>query len=261
MRFFGLLGAIHRVTWRMTARLPFMARRYCCICNKRVRRFLPYRRGLASVPPLMLHLNVIGSDVENFECPVCLSHDRERHLFLYLHATNLLNSMTGKCVLHFAPERHLQRFISLINPAKYILGDLYPTSTEVQTINLESIPYPNEYFDFILANHVLEHVTDDKKALQEIFRVLRPGGYAILQTPYSVDLFHTFEDPGITGEQACLQAYGQEDHRRLYGKDIACAIQEFGFRSLMQSHAEALPDIESMKFGVNSIEPFFLFQK
>ncbi len=261
MRFFGLLGAIHRVGWRMTARIPFGASHYCCICESRVRRFLPYRRGLASVPPLMLQLAVVGSDVEHFECPVCQSHDRERHLLMYLNVSGWLQRMNGTRILHFAPEWHLQRFIRAIEPAEYVLGDLYPTSAGVHKIDLQAVPYPDDYFDFVLANHVLEHVQDDAQALREVFRVLRPGGHAILQTPYASGLNNTFEDPAIRSEQACLQAYGQEDHRRLYGQDIVRRFEASGLRSLMKTHSQVLPAIDCVRFGVNPLEPFLLYQK
>lgn len=261
MGFLGTLGAIHRVGWRMTARIPFGASHYCCICESRVRRFLPYRRGMVSVPPLMLQLAVVGSDVEHFECPVCQSHDRERHLLMYLNTSNLLRRMGGTRILHFAPERHLQRFIRTAEPAEYVLGDLYPASAGVQKIDLQAVPYSDDYFDFVLANHVLEHVQDDAQALREIFRVLRPGGHAILQTPYASGLTKTFEDSAIRSEQACLQAYGQEDHRRLYGQDIAHRFEASGLRSLMKTHSQLLPDVDHVRFGVNPQEPFLLLQK
>ena len=261
VKFPDALNAVHRVGWRMMARIPLGAKRYCCICEKPVRRFLPYRRGLASVPPLMLQLAVVGSDVEQFECPACQSHDRERHLLMYLQASGLLPRMGGMRILHFAPERHLQQFIRGIVPDEYVLGDLHPSSATVRKIDLQAVPYIDEYFDFVLANHVLEHVQDDMQALREIFRVLRPGGYAILQTPYASGLTHTFEDPAICSTQACLQAYGQEDHRRLYGQDIAQRFEACGFRSLVKTHSQLLPEIDPVRFGINPLEPFLLFRK
>lgn len=261
MGFFGALGAIRRVGWRMAARIPFGAGRYCCICESRVQRFLPYRRGLASVPPLMLQLAVVGSDVEHFECPACQSHDRERHLLLYLTAANLLSRMNAARILHFAPETHLQRFIRETGPAEYVLADLFPASATVQKMDLQAIAYPADYFDFVLANHVLEHVQDDAQALREIYRVLRPGGHAILQTPYAKGLTNTFEDPSIRTELACLHAYGQEDHRRLFGKDFERRVADCGLRRATATHAALLPHVDVAYMGVNPEEPFFLFQK
>ena len=255
------LGAIQRAGWRIVARIPFGARYRCCICERSVQFFLPYRGGLADVPPLIRQLGVVGSDLENFECPACGCHDRERHLLMYLRSTGLLRLMAGARILHIAPEPYLQRFISDTAPAEYVLGDLNPTRTGIQRIDLQAVPCPADYFDFVLANHVLEHVQDDMQALGEIFRILRPGGYAVLQTPYSGVLTHVFEDRGIQTERACLHAYGQEDHCRLYGRDIAERFETVGFRPLVGSHSELLSGIDSVQAGVNPDEPFFLFKK
>lgn len=255
------LSAIHRIIWRRFARLPIGARKHCCICGSRVQRFLPYRSGEASVPPLMKYLEVVGSDVEHFECPVCQGHDRERHLLLYLTAANLLPGMSEARILHFAPEHHLQCFIRQAGPAEYVLADLFPASPSVQKMDLQAIPYPADHFDFVLANHVLEHVQDDAQALREIFRVLRPGGHAILQTPYASGLTNTFEDPSIQTELACLHAYGQEDHRRLFGRDFALRVEESGLCQAIKTHAALLPEVDVARMGVNPEEPFLLFQK
>lgn len=261
MGFFDLLGAIHRAAWRMAARIPLGASHYCCICEKPVRRFLPYRRGLASVPPLMLHLGVVGSDVEHFECPVCHCHDRERHLLLYLNATNLLQRMSGARILHFAPELHLQSFIRKTDPAEYVLADLFPATANVQRMDLQAIPYTAEYFDFVLANHVLEHVQDAHQALREIYRVLRPGGHAILQTPFATKLSTTFEDDSIQTDLARLHAYGQEDHRRLFGKDFALYVEKSSLQESIGTHADLLLSVDAVYLGVNPEEPFLLFKK
>jgi SAM-dependent methyltransferase len=261
MKLLRLLGAIKRAGWRILARMPLGAQYHCIICERKVQRFLPYRGGLADVPPLIRQLHVIGSDVENFECPACGCHDRERHLLLYLTAANLLLSMTGARILHFAPERHLRRFIRKAGPADYVLADLFPDAVDVRRMDVQAIPYPEDHFDFVLANHVLEHVQDDTQALREIFRVLRPGGHAILQTPYASGLTRMFEDPAICSQQASLHAYGQEDHRRLYGQDFVLRVETCGLCSKGGTHAALLRDLDAARMGVNSEEPFLLFQK
>ena len=112
-----------------------------------------------------------------------------------------------------------------------------------------------------IANHVLEHVSDVPRALSEIRRVLKLGGVAILQTPYSGKLHHTWEDKGIDTPVARLQAYGQEDHVRLFGRDIFEQITAAGFESRVHRHSELLADVDSFTMGVNGDEPFFLFRK
>jgi SAM-dependent methyltransferase len=104
-------------------------------------------------------------------------------------------------------------------------------------------------------------VDDDLKALTEIYRVLKPGGHAILQTPYSAKLHHTWEDPGIDDDAARLQAYGQIDHVRLFGRDIFARFASTGLASCVRQHHELLPDVNAAVFGVNPREPLFLFRR
>jgi SAM-dependent methyltransferase len=213
------------------------------------------------MPAVLADAGVIGSDIENFECPACGCHDRERHLFLYLQASGLLKGVSGARVLHFAPEQHLQRLISRAAPSEYVLGDLYPMRAEVQRIDLMDIDAPDESFDLVIANHVLEHVNDDARSLREIFRVLRPNGRAILQTPYASLLPSKLEDLNIQSEKARLQAYGQEDHCRLYGADFPEFVASFGFVPMTASHASLLGEVNARRMGVNPQEPFLLFCK
>jgi SAM-dependent methyltransferase len=241
-------------------KLSLGGKHFCPICNQRIQFFLPYRGGSADIPPFLRCMNMIGSDVENFTCPSCTSHDRERHLTLYLIASGVLNKMRGKNILHIAPEKNLRKLIFPL-AKKYVMGDLCPAEQEIEKINLQKVDYPDESFDFVIANHVLEHVENDIAALNEIFRITRLGGYAILQTPYSNVLHHTFCDPGIKTEIARLNAYGQEDHQRLYGLDLPLRIQSSGFKSLIKKHSDLLSTVDSGKLGINPEEPFFLFQK
>ena len=242
------------------ARLPLGAWRECCLCGARVGRFLPYRGGWRDAPPLLRSFRVVGSDLDNYLCPVCGCHDRERHLLLYLRQTGLMDKIRGSQVLHFAPEALLTSFIERAGPAKYVLADLFPSRPGVERIDLLSIPYPTASFDLVVANHVLEHVADDLRALSEIRRVLKVGGHAILQTPYSELLASTFSDPGVCSDDARLQIYGQEDHVRLYGRDIFTRFASAGFASQVVEHGQALPEVDPVHCGVNAKEPFFLFE-
>ena len=232
---------------------------YCPICKHSVWRFMPFLDGKNTA--LMEALNIIGSDIRNHECPHCGSHDRERHLFLYMQAIGLLEKIKDMRILHFAPERRLSKILARQIPAQYIRADLYPNSADVQKVNIEKIPFPDHSFDLVIANHVLEHVQNDFRATKEIHRVLAPSGWAILQTPYCETLQNTWSDPGITTRHARLQAYGQEDHARLFGQDIFSRIASSGLHPHTGTHTELLPDVPAGKFGVNTREPFFLFHK
>lgn len=204
---------------------------------------------------------MVGSDVDHFECPRCGSHDRERHLFLYFRETEIIRRMPGHAVLHFAPEKHLRKLIQQAGPALYVPCDLYPQSNDVQRVDMENIQFDDETFDFVIANHVLEHVSDVQRSLSEIRRILKPSGYAVLQTPYSQRLLSTWSDAGMDTPQARLEAFGQEDHVRVFGQDIFSIITNAGFSSHVTTHSEILKYYDSKKYGVNILEPLFLFQK
>jgi SAM-dependent methyltransferase len=255
------LAQLRHLAIRASAVLPVRADRLCCICNRKVRRFLPYRSGWVAMPAVLADQAVVGSDIENFECPACGCHDRERHLYLYLQASGLLQELAGSSILHLAPETHLQALIKATMPREYVLGDLFPARRDIRRIDLMAIDGPPAHFDWVIANHVLEHVDDDVLALHEILRVLRPGGRAILQTPYASRLPTKFEDPTITSALARLQAYGQEDHCRLYGADFINYVASVGFVSMAAEHHALLPTTDARRMGVNAKEPFMLFSK
>lgn len=252
---------ISRILHAAIARISLRSKYYCVVCEHSPGAFLPYRDSKKNSPPLMKALATIGSDIVRFECPWCGSHDRERHLLLYTRAASILPDLSGKHVLHFAPERNFSRFIANAGPAQYVKADLYPISPDIKRIDMLDIPFADSTFDLVIANHVLEHVADDKRALAEIQRIIKLGGYAILQTPFSSRLCNTWSDPGIDSDVARLQAYGQEDHVRLYGKDIFERFAASGLEPQIGSHAELLPGIDPERFGVNGLEPFFLFRK
>lgn len=253
-------GAIVRKALELSARIP-LGDRECVICGHRLARFLPYRGGNRNMPALMLALDVIGSDVDHFSCPWCHAHDRERHLFLFMQVAGIFSFITGKRVLYFAPERHLSRFVEEAKPEGLIRCDLRPWADDIVQADLLALPFPDSHFDLLIANHVLEHVDDDRCAVREIVRVIKPGGHAILQTPYSSVLERTWEDEGIRSSEARLEAFGQEDHVRLYGKDIFERIAQQGLESRVQSHEELLGGYCSHRLGLNPREPFFLFFK
>lgn len=221
--------------------------------------FLPYKGGWRNAPPLVRALDMVGSDLDHFECPACGASDRDRHLLLYIKAAGILSAIKGKTVVHFAPESAIKRKIEQAAPARYIRCDLFPRQEAVERVDILAMPFANASVDLLIANHVLEHVADDLRAVAEIRRVLKPGGLAIMQTPYCAKLHTTWKDDGIDDDQARLQAYGQEDHVRLYGLDIVRRFTASGLESRVGKHRELLPDRDPITNGVNEAEPFLLF--
>lgn len=236
--------------------------RHCCyICAQPVRRFRPFRNGWNGVSPFIRELTLIGSDVENFSCPHCSCQDRERHLFMYFDQLGLWDKMTGGKILHFAPERHLMTRIAQQQPHTYIKADLYPSSPDIERVDVTKIPFDDDSFDVIICNHVLEHVPEDMRALDELFRILRPGGFAVLQTPYSDLLENSFCDPSINTDELRNRFFGQQDHVRVYGRDLFQRIRQAGFQLQVRTHGDILPNFDSSLYGVNQREDLILAAK
>lgn len=255
-----MLKKIIEAIFTKLAKIPMLKPRHCVACKRKIGKFIPYKRSNTTSSFLQV-LNFVGSDMKNFSCPNCWCHDRERHLFLYMQETDFLNKIKGATVLHFAPEAWLSKVIANQSPLQYVKGDLHPSHESIEEINMLKIKYPDNFFDITIANHVLEHVSDDQQALAEIHRVIKPGGFAILQTPYCTKLKHTFSDPGIDDDKSRLEAYGQEDHVRLYGSDIFERFAAAGFTAQTRLHEQELKKYDPIKYGLNNEEPFFLFQK
>jgi len=233
---------------------------YCNVCNRSVLGFLPYRIGEAALSPILRDLDLVGSDLERFGCPHCGATDRERHLMAYMQRTGLLE-LAGKRVLHLAPEKNLRLIIKAAGPAEYIQGDLFPVDAQITRVDITAMQFPDEHFDLLIANHVLEHVQDDIAALREIVRVLRPRGHVILQTPYAAKLECSLALPHISSDAARLALYGQEDHVRLYGTDIFERITHAGLLSRVEFHGNLLPDMDAHLHGMNQREPFMHWVK
>jgi SAM-dependent methyltransferase len=148
-------------------------------------------------------------------------------LWLYLQQrTNLFS--TPLKVLHFAPEFALQRRFRQCSNLDYISADLSEPEA-MQKMDITAIPSANQTFDVILCSHVLEHIPDDRQAMRELHRVLKPGGWAILLVPIDMRREQTFEDPTVTDPQERLRLFEQTDHVRIYGRDYVQRLEQAGF--------------------------------
>lgn len=182
------------------------------IDGKSYRKFLPY--GYENVR-------------ENVLAPGTLSLERHRLFWLYLK--NETNFFTAPLkVLHFAPEQaFLKRFRKLKN-LTYTTTDLNSPIADVKA-DICDLPFSDNSFDVIICNHVLEHIPDDTKAMQELFRVMAPGGMGIFQVPYDRNRAITFEDDTITDPKERAKIFGQYDHVRVYGMDFFEKLASVGF--------------------------------
>ncbi len=128
-------------------------------------------------------------------------------------------------------------------------------------MDLTKTNFSSNQFDLVIANHVLEHIEEDKQALLEIFRILKPGGFAILQAPFSSHLPSSLECRDLKDEHLRNFLFGQEDHVRLYGMDCFERMRNVGFNVELIDHSKNLALIDSAKYGVNSKEPLIIAKK
>jgi len=184
----------------------------CPICSKHYRKFLPYGR----IKPR-----------ENALCPNCLSLERHRLMWLYLKEKTPF-FRTNLDVLHIAPEVCFIRRFDKLHRTGYVTADIESPLAKIK-MDIHQIPFGANTFDVVLCNHVLEHVRDDIKAMQEIHRVLKPGGFAILQVPFFNPVPDvTFEDNTIVDKREREKIFGQDDHVRKYGRDYISRIRMSG---------------------------------
>jgi len=232
----------------------------CCLCERPVDRWLPHPEQ-ARRSEFMILMDAVGSDLSIFHCPHCGCTDRDRHLWMYMAAVGLPEQLAGARVLHLAPERPLEPKIEACGPASYVRGDLHPSRPHHQRLDAEALPFPDASFDLVIANHLLEHVAHPGRALAEFARCLAPGGLLIAQTPFAPHLRHTFELSTPATPDFARLFYGQEDHVRLFGQDIAEHFHAAGLRGALLPHAQLLADMDPLEFGCNRHEPFFAFSK
>ena len=181
---------------------------------------------------MLREANVVGAGHRlNCRCPRCRSRDKERLLYLYLvNDTDIFDENVR--LLHVAPERNLSKAFSKHRNIDYLTADINPNAGSGQVMvkmDITDIQYDDDSFDAIVCCHVLEHVLDDRKAISEFYRTLRPGGWAILQVPVALSLDTTIEDPTATTREARERVFGQANHVRLYGKDYKNRLEEAGF--------------------------------
>ncbi|MBI5218408.1 MAG: methyltransferase domain-containing protein [Bacteroidia bacterium] len=190
----------------------------CPICGGRFKKMFPW--GNKGKP--------------NRLCPQCLSLERHRLLWLYLKNRTGFFSEKLKA-LHIAPEQpFLKRFKALKN-LDYITADLVSPIADVK-MDIQDIPFKDNTFDVVMCNHVMEHIPDESKAIMEVFRVLKKGGWAILQVPVDFSKQETYEDAAITDPKEREKHFGQYDHLRFHGLDYPKRLEAGGFTVIHEKY-------------------------
>lgn len=192
-------------------------------------------------------------------CPGCLALERHRIMWLYLQQKTDFFTASKK-VLHVAPEQcFIHKFRKLKN-LDYSTADLESPLADYKC-DVQNMPFDKNTFDILICNHVLEHVPDFHLALSEILRVIKPGGYAILQVPADFDREKIFEDNSITDKAQRTEIFGQYDHLRVFGLDYPEILKRAGFIIDEPNFTDLITVEEKTRYGVNSREFMFSAKK
>jgi len=233
------VAARHRATLRRAVR-PLLHRGdavACPCCGKQFSGFVRHRAR------------------PHAKCPYCAS--LERHRLLHLYITERTDLPDGRySVLHLAPEYELQRYLRSRPNLTYRSADLDSPLADDQ-VDIQALPYDDESFDVVLCLHVLEHIPDDRLAMRELHRVLKPGGRAIVMCPIDYDRSETLEDPSVTDPKERARVFGQFDHVRLYGPDFEDRLAEAGFAVRLDRFIDELPPSRVARYGLRRDEKLF----
>ena len=207
------------------------------IDGRNYRKFLPY--GYEKQRP-------------NALSPGTLSLERHRLMWLYLkNETDFFNENLK--VLHIAPEQSFYKKFKKLKNIDYLTCDLNSPLADIKA-DIQNLPFEDNSFDVIFCNHVLEHVNDDKKALSELYRVMKKGGWGIFQVPIRYQLEKTFEDPSITDKNERIEKFGQYDHVRVYGLDYYQTLSNAGFKVEKINLTQKLTEDEIQRFSLEKNE-------
>jgi SAM-dependent methyltransferase len=216
----------------------------CPVCESRFRKFLPYGRMVAR---------------ENALCPNCLALERHRLMYLYLKRKTRFFVDSEK-LLHVAPEYcFIERFEAMKN-LDYVTADIESPLAKIK-MDIHQIPFAANTFDVAFCNHVMEHVEDYHRAMRELCRVLKPGGWAIVQSPQDWSKAHTFEDPTITDPKERERVFWQNDHLRLFGRDYGRELEKAGFDVTEDRFVMELPAEEVARYALPKDEIIYFCRK
>lgn len=214
---------------------------FCNVCDRSFRKLLPYGR----INPR-----------SNALCPNCLALERHRLMWLYLKEQTPFFKDDLR-LLHIAPEVCFIGKIRSMKNIRYTTADLESPLADVK-MDIRRMPFSDASFDVVFCNHVMEHIDDDLLAMKEVWRVLRKGGWAIIQSPQDLSLEQTYEDPSINTPAGREKVYGQSDHMRTYGKDYGKRLAAAGFKVKEDEFVKTLPANTINRLALPSEEIIYL---
>ncbi len=233
----------------------------CLFCEKTFSRFKPsgaLKRPFWRSSEGLELLKSPKINVANAQCPKCGSGERQRLLYFYLINTLDFFSLKGIKFLDIAPDDFLWDKIFSKADIEYTSVDITPARNPSQIMDITELKFEDNSFDAIICLHVLEHIVEDIKAMRELYRVLAPGGWAILQVP--IWAFETIEVPEATRDQY-LELYGHSDHVRRYGFDYIDRLEKVGFDVKVDQFSRKLTTDFRQQYGLFETEDIFFCTK
>jgi hypothetical protein len=237
------VGAALRRARRLALVVAYAGRgRWCPVCERSSRRFQPH--GLVRRP--------------DARCVRCGAIERHRLVWLFFHRRTDLFDGRAKAMLHVAPESCFQERLRSRVGHGYLSADLSSPRAMVK-MDVTAIQYPDDSFDVVYCSHVLEHVGDDRRAMAELRRVLKPDGWAVLLVPIIAAV--TVEDPTVTDPEERVRRFGQHDHVRAYGPDYVDRLREAGFDVEVTRAEDLLSSAERVRMGLTAVDEIYFCTK
>lgn len=218
----------------------------CPVCERSFSKFLSY-----------------GSDVahrENVLCPYDLTLERHRLMWLYLKGHSNFFTANHLDVLHIAPEQCFHKLFKAQKNLNYLTGDLVSPIADLH-FDLHAIPLEDNRFDVVFCNHVMEHVDDALQCMKELYRVMKPGGWAIMQVPQDTSRDSTYEDKSIVTPEEREKHYWQKDHVRLFGMDYPQWLEKAGFKVEVFDFKTKIGNELIQRYRLMENEIFYIFHK
>ncbi len=198
----------------------------------------------------------------DYGCPFCQSSDRERLYALYIKQQfSTLQWSHGYRFIDFAPAQQLSKLLRSFPLLEYRTADLVAEGVDDKVDITDMNIYPADFTDFFLCSHVLEHVADDRKAMRELYRILKPGGWGICMVPIVIGLEKTLENPSIVDPKERWKYFGQDDHVRLYERnDYIGRLAEAGF-TVEEVTKDNFAGIDFKSYGIKERSVLYVVKK